>query len=174
MIRKFSNNDLKEIDNLIHIHFICKGYKNISETFSDETSNFLSLESDLDLRDKVRILIESGEINKVIDILNDYNLEILCEPEIRLSLAIHWVKEYINNGMYEEAIDILKEEKNIDDNILTDLLVSLIYKKTNNNILVDRKIFFEKINSQILKMLRLEDQIEKVFEFGFENVFRSN
>lgn len=163
MSRPFSSNDLQEIDTFLQNHFVCKGYKNISKTFSQETSSSFLPESELDLRDSVRRLIEGGELCSAIDILNDYSVEVLADPQIRLALALHWAKEYIFSGMYENALEILNEEKEIDDETLTDLLISLVYQK-KNDILSDRKNLFGVINSKILNMMHLKDSLDDLFD----------
>lgn len=162
----------QELDEILLNHFIYEGYMDLTTEFIKESDfdynkikeiNNYFQSTELELRYQLRKLIEDGKITEAINILNNFNIEILTNKSFIILLNSHMAKELIFEKKYEEALKILTENKDISDNEVTDILISMVFEDSID-ILKERKKLASEFNYVINKELDVTDKLDNVFE----------
>ncbi|KAF2076802.1 hypothetical protein CYY_001879 [Polysphondylium violaceum] len=101
-----------ELNKLVMNYLVIEGYQQAAEKFQEEsgTVSMVDLNSIAD-RMAIRSAIQSGDVEKGIEIVNDLNPEILdTNPQLFFHLQQQKLIELIRKGMINEALQFAQEE----------------------------------------------------------------
>ncbi|WUR05117.1 glucose-induced degradation protein 8 like protein [Vairimorpha necatrix] len=161
--------NLSKYNSLIFDYFMHMGYGNLCINYAKDLDMDFTFPPLFLLRSKIRDLIESGNIEKAIEELNELDISIYRNKEVYVNITCHKAYElkFIKDEV--EVIQFLREalgelaleyEKEVED-----FLEYLIFNSTNVDIQEKRVELADNVNYFILENISAkENELEKIIK----------